>query len=634
VEQKMKKIILLFLICSVPLFAAKPKIIGGEYFFDTDPGFGNGYSFTVTASTDITKDLSFSTDTLKTGFHYFNVRMKDSLGNWSLTNMGFFYKYSRLKNPPPIVYAEYFIDTDPGEKQATELQITKNKDITILQDFEIKKMATGNHKYYIRVQDSLGAWSFINYGNFLVKLSEIRQLVVNGAGSEICPNSVLTLNFITDMKFNAGNVFTAQLSNENGEFVNTKVIGTLEGDTTGVMQIQMPADFVNSNKYRVRIVSSNPVLNSEENAVDLTLVQPYINITDLSNTQFNIGESIAVDYEANCFNDANIFTLELSDFEGNFTNPISIGTLEYNSSGTISGTIPEDIVYGTNYKVRITGNSPQTTGVTFETPITIISLPVLTTATPANILSTSAKSGGDITSNGGSDVTARGVCWNSTGNPTLDDNTNFTIDGDGTGSFKSTITDLVKNKKYYIRAYATNAAGTGYGEEKSFVTADFNIYLNQGWNIISSNYLPNEPAMESVFSSIVDKVVIVKNNSGSAYIPQWEDNQIGSWDITQGYLLYMSESSSLGIFGVEADPVQTPITLKKGWNIIAYLRNSELDCETAFAGLKENNLLIVKNNNGAAYIPQWEDNQIGNLVPGQGYLIYILEDDVLTYPGN
>jgi uncharacterized protein (TIGR02145 family) len=162
----------------------------------------------------------------------------------------------------------------------------------------------------------------------------------------------------------------------------------------------------------------------------------------------------------------------------------------------------------------------------------------------------------------------------------------------------------------------------------------FKIPLSQGWNLISSYYQPNSPDdMVSIFSSISDKVVLVKNNTGSAYIPQWEANDIGSWDVTQGYLVYMNEDAVLGIDGVEINPAQTQIILNKGWNIIAYLRNSELDCETAFAGLKENNLVIVKNNSGAAYIPQWEANEIGNLVPGQGYLIYILEDDVLNYPG-
>jgi hypothetical protein len=189
-----------------------------------------------------------------------------------------------------------------------------------------------------------------------------------------------------------------------------------------------------------------------------------------------------------------------------------------------------------------------------------------------------------------------------------------------------------------LQVYLTNGQLKTFSlvniEKAEFGPLIHNFPLKQGWNIISSNYLPDAPAMESVFSSIVDKVVIVKNNNGSAYIPQWEDNQIGSWDITQGYLLYMNTDATLGIFGEEVNPSQTSIILKKGWNIIAYLRNSELACETAFAGLKANNLVIVKNNNGAAYIPQWEDNQIGNLVPGQGYLIYILEDDVLTYPGN
>lgn len=74
--------------------------------------------------------------------------------------------------------------------------------------------------------------------------------------------------------------------------------------------------------------------------------------------------------------------------------------------------------------------------------------------------------GGNIASDGGGEITAKGVCWGTTANPTIDDNK--TSDGTGTGVFTSTLTNLASNTTYYARAYATNTAGTAYGNEESF----------------------------------------------------------------------------------------------------------------------------------------------------------------------
>ena len=94
--------------------------------------------------------------------------------------------------------------------------------------------------------------------------------------------------------------------------------------------------------------------------------------------------------------------------------------------------------------------------------------PVVTTAEVTEITSSSATCGGDVTTDNGSAVTARGICWSTSSNPTIEDNK--TTDGSGIGSFTSQIPDLVPNTQYYVRAYATNAAGTSYGEQKSFTT--------------------------------------------------------------------------------------------------------------------------------------------------------------------
>jgi uncharacterized protein (TIGR02145 family) len=96
------------------------------------------------------------------------------------------------------------------------------------------------------------------------------------------------------------------------------------------------------------------------------------------------------------------------------------------------------------------------------------SIPTLTTTVASSIASTSATSGGNITSDGGSEVTVRGVCWGTAPDPTTANSK--TTDGTGNGTFRSNLTVLTENTDYYLRAYATNSSGTGYGNEITFKT--------------------------------------------------------------------------------------------------------------------------------------------------------------------
>ena len=97
-------------------------------------------------------------------------------------------------------------------------------------------------------------------------------------------------------------------------------------------------------------------------------------------------------------------------------------------------------------------------------------LPVLTTIEVSGISITTAVSGGSITNEGASGIISRGVCWSTTSNPTI--NNNKTTDGVGLGDFSSTITELIPNTVYYLRAYATNEQGTAYGNQVSFQTTN------------------------------------------------------------------------------------------------------------------------------------------------------------------
>ncbi|MBW7904169.1 MAG: DUF11 domain-containing protein [Phycisphaerae bacterium] len=100
---------------------------------------------------------------------------------------------------------------------------------------------------------------------------------------------------------------------------------------------------------------------------------------------------------------------------------------------------------------------------------TTIATPTVVTGEISDVTATTAACGGNVTSDGGGAVTARGVCWSAGGTPTIADS--HTSDGDGSGAFTSALSGLSPETAYSVRAYATNAAGTAYGDVASFTTA-------------------------------------------------------------------------------------------------------------------------------------------------------------------
>ena len=125
--------------------------------------------------------------------------------------------------------------------------------------------------------------------------------------------------------------------------------------------------------------------------------------------------------------------------------------------------------YATKYYARAYATNE--TGTVYGEEVTFTTLPVvptLTTAVLTEITGNSASGGGEVTVSGGADVTAHGICFGTNQNPTVSDSK--TADGEGTGAFESALTELMGNTTYYVRAYATNSAGTGYGPEVSFKT--------------------------------------------------------------------------------------------------------------------------------------------------------------------
>jgi uncharacterized protein (TIGR02145 family) len=149
------------------------------------------------------------------------------------------------------------------------------------------------------------------------------------------------------------------------------------------------------------------------------------------------------------------------------------------------------------------------------------SLAIISTSAISNISQTAPVSGGTITYQGISSVTARGICWATTNNPTLANS--FTTNGSGVGTFTSNLTSLIAGVTYYVRAYATNASGTSYGNEVSFVSQTLAAQYPPGFV-----YCSGPSAIVDVINPITGKT--------------WMDRNLGAFQVA-------TSSSDTAAFG-------------------------------------------------------------------------------------
>ena len=180
--------------------------------------------------------------------------------------------------------------------------------------------------------------------------------------------------------------------------------------------------------------------------------------------------------------------------------------------------------------------------------------------------------------------------------------------------------------------FATNGI-YALGSLLGVTTVTQSVALASGWSMISSFVEPADPDLDVIFSSILANLVIVKNGAGQVFWPQFGIITIGQWNVRHGYQINLRSASTLAITGISIVPEATPIQLNQGWNLVAYLRTSPQNIETALASI-QGRIVIVKNNAGQVFWPQFSINTIGSMRPGEGYQINVSQAATLTYPAN
>lgn len=256
----------------------------------------------------------------------------------------------------------------------------------------------------------------------------------------------------------------------NPTLESNTVMTIVVGSGVGSFNINMTG-LSDSTTYYVRAYATNIVGTAYGNELSFTtekIVPPTvttISVTNITSSAARVSGSVTnaglgtVTSRGVCYDTVPTPTIEGGNI---FQGGSGLGTFNANLTYLSDNTTYYARAFATNSAGTAYGSE-----VTFTTDTATLS--TLTTKAVVNVTSTTATTGGVISNNGNGIITSRGVCWDTLQNPTFEGG-HFIVSGSGNGSFVANVTSLTPNTTYYLRAYATNVAGTAYGNQQIFTT--------------------------------------------------------------------------------------------------------------------------------------------------------------------
>ncbi|TDD99387.1 beta strand repeat-containing protein [Flavobacterium cellulosilyticum] len=311
-------------------------------------------------------------------------------------------------------------------------------------------------------------------------------------------SSTTAVGFITQTTAVAGGTITnsgaSNVTSRGVCFSKTNTIPTITdtktNDGTGIGQYSSSLTNLTPNTlYYIRAYATNGVGTAYGDVKSFTTTSATIPVVSITTTATFITQTTAISGGNVTSESGATVTSRGVCWSNTTTSPTILNskTVDGTGLGTFTSSLT-GLSANTTYYVR--AYATNSVGTAYGPAISVRTLSAtiptgVTTNTISSITQTTATSGGNISNDGGASVTSRGVCWsNITSSPTITNSK--TVDGSGIGSFTSSLSGLTANTTYYVRAYATNSAGTSYGSVISFTTLSATIPTGISTTSISS----------------------------------------------------------------------------------------------------------------------------------------------------
>jgi hypothetical protein len=321
-----------------------PNVTRVEWYVDTDPGRGNGTAVAISPGQDIA-GLSFSIDIppLLEGVHIVGVRSRDANGAWSIDNRWLFVKpYSiNASTVPNITRVEWYLDTDPGQGNATPLTISPGQttlsDLSFMQS--LTNLLSGVHILGIRTRDANGAWSIDNRWLFVKPYT----------GNAINPRTITQAEYYLDTDPGYGKGTPVALYPKNN-IPGKDIFANVTGLTSGKHYIYLRSRD-SSAAWSFDYIDSFTVASP--------IASPVLLINSVAKTSICDRDSVTVGFDASgSYGGGNTFKVFLSDAAGSFAAETEIGSITGTTDGLIKCQIPQHIPQGAGYKLRLKSSNP------------------------------------------------------------------------------------------------------------------------------------------------------------------------------------------------------------------------------------------------------------------------------------
>jgi hypothetical protein len=357
-----------------PAPGSAPNLTGAEYFINSDPGFGMGTPIPVSAAQDLSGLLgNIQTSSLPAGAHRLYVRTRDADGGWSLTSSISFGILAGYPDATPVAVpvagAEYFINNDPGFGNGKPIAVTTALDIpALLSNIETDTMQPGIHRLYVRTRSSNGRWSLTSNYPFAV--------IAPYPAAPEAPVPIAQVEYYIDSDPGFGNGIPVAINATNplnGYLVPVNVTGLTQG--LHILYLRSRSD------------RGWSITNTDTFGITQTSPAPLINVNSVTSKVNCAWGSFRISFHATgTYTAGNRFTVQLSDKDGSFANPSTIGEALTTRSSEVYCVLPPHLPDGNNYRIRVVSSNQAVTGISGIDAITIYDRPELGADTAAYIV--------------------------------------------------------------------------------------------------------------------------------------------------------------------------------------------------------------------------------------------------------